>query len=479
MSNKLYVDTQINNLIGGAPSTLNTLDEIAQALADQSNFSDLVVYKAQTQTINGDKTFSGTTTFTGSLIANGATITPTELSYLDNATSNIQTQINDIKNGTFGDNIVHINTAETITGAKTFTENVRVTDAKGININSLTTNIIGDRAFLNLFESGNNWGFQLSNDAGDDTFRISKYQNGSTTDKLTMTGTTTTHDNTTTSIKSGGTEKINVGSATTTLNNTTTSIKSGVNEKINVGSTTTTLDNTTTSIISGGTEKINVGSATTKITSNNVELYKVQNVNAFTNPHLKLTTGEPLALGNRTSIAMATSFTDNYGISLSAQRYVINSGQAKFDLRTHTNSSLGDSKMTITETDTALINDNILISGSSGCSTNIVQQYLIPNNNGGAGYVVYMGRLYTGGLQGGVCNIKLCGHAGYNALNSQDFITEIFWKNSNAISVVNGYYSNSWFKTTGYGLDFTDRIGWLKNDNSSNPSYYDLYINMP
>ena len=44
-STKDYVDTSISNLIGGAPSTLDTLDEIAAALADTANFSDTVVLK--------------------------------------------------------------------------------------------------------------------------------------------------------------------------------------------------------------------------------------------------------------------------------------------------------------------------------------------------------------------------------------------------------------------------------------------------
>ena len=44
-STKAYVDTSISNLIGGAPSTLDTLDEIAAALADTANFSDTVVLK--------------------------------------------------------------------------------------------------------------------------------------------------------------------------------------------------------------------------------------------------------------------------------------------------------------------------------------------------------------------------------------------------------------------------------------------------
>ena len=45
-ANKGYVDTSISNLIGGAPSTLDTLDEIAAALADTANFSDTVVLKS-------------------------------------------------------------------------------------------------------------------------------------------------------------------------------------------------------------------------------------------------------------------------------------------------------------------------------------------------------------------------------------------------------------------------------------------------
>ena len=44
-STKAYVDTSISNLIAGAPSTLDTLDEIAAALADTANFSDTVVLK--------------------------------------------------------------------------------------------------------------------------------------------------------------------------------------------------------------------------------------------------------------------------------------------------------------------------------------------------------------------------------------------------------------------------------------------------
>jgi hypothetical protein len=44
-STKLYVDTAISNLIDGAPSTLDTLNEIAAAINDTANFADTVVLK--------------------------------------------------------------------------------------------------------------------------------------------------------------------------------------------------------------------------------------------------------------------------------------------------------------------------------------------------------------------------------------------------------------------------------------------------
>ena len=62
-ANKLYVDTSISNLIAGAPSTLDTLDEIAAALADTANFSDTVVLKSGS-TMSGNLAM-GTNKITG------------------------------------------------------------------------------------------------------------------------------------------------------------------------------------------------------------------------------------------------------------------------------------------------------------------------------------------------------------------------------------------------------------------------------
>jgi hypothetical protein len=60
---KQYVDTSISSLIDGAPGTLDTLNEIAAAIADQSNFSDTVVLKSGS-TMSGNLAM-GTNKITG------------------------------------------------------------------------------------------------------------------------------------------------------------------------------------------------------------------------------------------------------------------------------------------------------------------------------------------------------------------------------------------------------------------------------
>jgi hypothetical protein len=63
------IDTAIFNLIGGAPAALNTLDELAQALADDQNFATSIINALATKVslsgneiIAGNKSFSGITT---------------------------------------------------------------------------------------------------------------------------------------------------------------------------------------------------------------------------------------------------------------------------------------------------------------------------------------------------------------------------------------------------------------------------------
>ena len=74
--------------------------------------------------------------------------------------------------------------------------NLKVTNAGGLTIHSVGTATVGDKAFINLFEGGANWGAQLSNDAGDDQFRISMVDAGVPTDKINIHRTYTTITNT-------------------------------------------------------------------------------------------------------------------------------------------------------------------------------------------------------------------------------------------------------------------------------------------
>lgn len=56
---KKYVDDSITNLIGGAPGALDTLNELAQALADDANFATTVTTALGTKfnTADFDSTF--------------------------------------------------------------------------------------------------------------------------------------------------------------------------------------------------------------------------------------------------------------------------------------------------------------------------------------------------------------------------------------------------------------------------------------
>jgi len=79
-----YVDVAISNLVATAPSTLNTLNELATALGNDSNFSTTMtnalaakasdsdtVHKTGNETIAGVKTFSSAPVMSGSSISSG------------------------------------------------------------------------------------------------------------------------------------------------------------------------------------------------------------------------------------------------------------------------------------------------------------------------------------------------------------------------------------------------------------------------
>jgi hypothetical protein len=98
---KTYTDTAISNLINGAPTTLDTLGEIATAMENNADVVD-----ALEDAIGTKAKASDLTAHTGNksnphgvtLAQLGVTATATELNYIDGATSNIQTQITTLSN---------------------------------------------------------------------------------------------------------------------------------------------------------------------------------------------------------------------------------------------------------------------------------------------------------------------------------------------------------------------------------------------
>jgi hypothetical protein len=112
VSTKLYVDTQVNNLIDSAPGTLDTLNEIAAALNDDPDFyttiTGLINDKADSSTVteidaNVDDliTLSGVAenstdlgTFTGSVITDNSTV--------KEALQDLETEIDQINADTSG-----------------------------------------------------------------------------------------------------------------------------------------------------------------------------------------------------------------------------------------------------------------------------------------------------------------------------------------------------------------------------------------
>lgn len=103
--------------------------------------------------------------------------------------------------------------------------------------------------------------------------------------------------------------------------------------------------------------------------------------------------------------------------------------------------------------------------------------YTIPDTSGSYQWVK-LGTLTTA-QQGYTAHIRAYIHAGYNALNSQDFYVDIFFKTSNGASVdSNGFAGNSWYYGTGFQLH---PIGpkWVGNAAGVSATSYDLYLYLP
>ena len=130
---EIETNLKVNN-IDISPQELSFIQNANSNIQTQLNNA---VKLSGTQVISGDKTFSGTTTLTGDLIVNSKTLSPTELSALDGIQSNIQEQINNINTNTIN-NAVTLSGTQTIIGDKTLSGTTTFTG--NINVNTTTIN---------------------------------------------------------------------------------------------------------------------------------------------------------------------------------------------------------------------------------------------------------------------------------------------------------------------------------------------------
>lgn len=122
--NKKYCDKKINEIIDGAPGTLNTLNELSIALNGDATFANTIITQlskkananavvdlTSDQPINGKKTFNDNVD-----VISLNNISASTLGYVD-VTSSIQTQLNNKANN---NTVVNLSENQTITGNKTF-----------------------------------------------------------------------------------------------------------------------------------------------------------------------------------------------------------------------------------------------------------------------------------------------------------------------------------------------------------------------
>ena len=107
----------------------------------------LFAYVGIPNTFTDTNSFASTTTFTGSIVANGLTITPTELGYIDGVTSNIQTQLN----GKVG-----LSGANTFTATNTFTGSCLVVTPASTDISTKAVNTTFLNSKLRVNDTLNN-----------------------------------------------------------------------------------------------------------------------------------------------------------------------------------------------------------------------------------------------------------------------------------------------------------------------------------
>jgi hypothetical protein len=86
-----FVQTAVSNLVNSAPEALNTLKELSDALGADANYATTISTALGLKAPLASPTFSGTVSLPGTTSIGD--VSSTEISYLNNATSEIQAQI--------------------------------------------------------------------------------------------------------------------------------------------------------------------------------------------------------------------------------------------------------------------------------------------------------------------------------------------------------------------------------------------------
>lgn len=197
-------------------------------------------------------------------------------------------------------------------------------------------------------------------------------------------------------------------------------------------------------------------------------------------PAYKLDVNGAIGVGGLKFIDLSTNYFRIFEPAGNIAIYLGNAGDPSnyFDNTNHVFRNRGGSSAY------ALINSNGNLGiGTTGPITKLDVRGVIQGQSypvadtGGTGGWVKLGTL-TIPQNGYTCHIRAYIHAGFNALNSQDYYVDIFFKTSNASSVdANGFAGNSWYYTTGYTTS-DPAPKWVANAAGVSATAYDLYLSL-
>ena len=110
-------------------------------------------------------------------------------------------------------------------------------------------------------------------------------------------------------------------------------------------------------------------------------------------------------------------------------------------------------------------------------NSQVMKFYNAINTGGNYGTIISIGNFTVPDYTGSSIHIKLIFHAGYNGLNSQDYVTDIFFKVSNRDSAdTPNFPANSWYYRYGQN-GFNMRPFWVINE--TNTLNFKLYVYAP